>query len=145
MHRLLAVTLLLTAASCATSGTASDDPAASATAPSSVGTDAREQAAAAHVKARLAALPACADGADVGQLSIAASTCTRKFCKAACCNGCSWAPTFETKGGPQPVTVAQVQALLELPSGALDCEVAAWSAALAGVSVAFDGGGCAVR
>lgn len=143
MHRSLAVTLLLTVAGCATSGSASDDTAATAT--SAVGTDAREQAAAAHVKARLDALPACAAGTDVGQLSVAASSCTKKFCRAACCNGCSWAPTFETKGGPQPVTVAQVQALLELPPGALDCEVAAWNAALAGASVAFDGGGCAVR
>lgn len=142
MHRFLAVTLLLAAAGCATSGSASDDTATSSS--STVGTDAREQAAAAHVKARLDALPACAEGAEVGQLSIAATTCTRKFCKAACCNGCSWAPTFETKGGPQPVTAAQVQALLELPPGALDCEVAAWNAALAGVSVAVDGG-CVVR
>lgn len=97
------------------------------------------------MRARLAALPRCAEGAVVGQLTLAPGKCTLKFCKSACCNACSWDVAYQTKGGPERVSKDLVRAVLELPEGALDCEVAAWNAALAGSSVGLENGGCVVR
>jgi hypothetical protein len=105
-----------------------------------------DASAAAALRARLDSLPRCAPGAEVGQLTLSAGACTRKFCGAeACCNRCTWDARFETKGGPTPASKDTVRAVLALPEGALDCEVVAWSAALAGVSVGLDRGGCVVR
>lgn len=108
----------------------------------SEGPDRRADAA---IRARLAALPRCAEGAVVGQLTLAPGKCTLKFCKSACCNGCTWDAAYQTKGGPERVSKDLVRAVLALPEGALDCEVAAWNAALAGVSLGLENGGCVVR
>jgi len=98
------------------------------------------------VRARLRALPRCEPGAEVGQLTFAATRCTLKFCgTSACCNHCSWTATFTTKAGPQPANPELVRAVLALPEGSLDCEITAWNAALAGVSVGLERAGCVVR
>lgn len=111
-------------------------------APASEGPDRRADTA---IRARLAALPRCAEGAVVGQLTLAPGKCTLKFCRTACCNGCTWDVAYQTKGGPERVSKDLVRAVLELPEGGLDCEIAAWNAALAGVSLGLENGGCVVR
>lgn len=94
---------------------------------------------------KLDALPRCEAGADVGVLTPRATICTKKHCQDACCNQCSWSATLETKNGqPTPVEQAKVQALLGLPAGALDCEIAAWAQTLASRSLSLEAG-CVVR
>lgn len=98
------------------------------------------------VRQRLAALPACQAGAEVGVLRVRPTLCTKKACEAACCNQCSWVATLETKSGQSaPVEPARVQALLGVGESGLDCEIAAWAEALKGLSVALDPSGCVVR
>lgn len=98
------------------------------------------------VRQRLAALPACQPGAEVGVLRVRPTLCTKKACEAACCNQCSWAATLETKSGqPEPVEPARVQGLLGVGESGLDCEIAAWAGALQGLSIALDPPGCVVR
>lgn len=110
--------------------------------PTAEGPDRKADAA---VRARLAELPRCAEGAVVGQLTIAPGRCTLKFCTNACCNQCTWDAEYQTKGGPERVSKELVRGVLALPEAALDCEVAAWNAALAGTSVGLENGGCLVR
>jgi hypothetical protein len=153
MHRLVLAAIFAVALSaCATASSAGPTPPAepaptgssdadSTTAPSE-GADRRADTA---MRARLASLPRCAEGAVVGQLALAPGTCTRKFCRSACCNACTWDADYQTKGGPERVSKDLVRAVLALPDGALDCEVAAWNAALAGVSLGLENGGCVVR
>ncbi len=98
------------------------------------------------VGATLEALPRCEAGAEVGELTLRPNICTKKFCREACCNQCSWTAVFQTKNAvPVPVGPARVQALLGLSESALDCELAAWSEALAGQSVSVDPPRCVVR
>ena len=98
------------------------------------------------VRARLASLPACAPGAEVGVLVVKAAICTKKHCEAACCNQCGWTATFETRNGqPVPVEPARVQALLGVAQSALDCEIAGWAEALAGQSLSLEAPECVVR
>jgi hypothetical protein len=105
-----------------------------------------DSAPGAAVREKLASLPRCAAGVEVGLLTPRATICTKKHCQERCCNQCSWAATFTTTGGePLPVDVARVQALLGVPESAMDCEIAAWADALAGQSVSLDPPGCAVR
>ncbi|MDP1822355.1 MAG: hypothetical protein Q8L48_03905 [Archangium sp.] len=88
---------------------------------------------------RLDALPRCAPGAEVGVLTVRATTCTKMFCQDACCNHCSWEAWFEKSGGASaPVEAARVEALLGVTGSALDCEIAAWGEALSGLSVSLD-------
>jgi hypothetical protein len=47
--------------------------------------------------------------------------------------------------GARPADKARVQAALGLPESALDCEITAWSQALAGQSLALDATPCVVR
>jgi len=103
-------------------------------------------AAKAKVKSALAALPACTEGAQAGVLTVAPTTCTKKYCGTACCNQCSWAATFEGKNGQKtPADAAKVQAALTVGEGGLDCEVAAWGEALSGTSLALEPAACVVR
>lgn len=98
------------------------------------------------LQSRIDALPKCADGADVGLITVKASLCTKKHCEAACCNQCSWVATFENKSAqPVPVDQARVQDLLGLAASALDCEIAAWTRELESQSVSLEGSGCVVR
>lgn len=87
---------------------------------------------------RLDALPRCAAGAAVGVLTVRATTCTKMHCQEACCNHCSWEASFEKNGQPAAVEAARVEALLGVTASALDCEIAAWGEALAGLSVSVD-------
>lgn len=100
----------------------------------------------AAVRERLKSLARCGAGADVGSLTLRATVCTKKACQERCCNQCGWAATFQRKSGDaMPVDPARAQALLGVPEGALDCEIAAWGEALAGQSVSLDPPGCVVR
>jgi hypothetical protein len=100
----------------------------------------------AAVRERLKSLPKCQPGAEVGLLIPRATICTKKHCQERCCNQCSWAATFQsTNGEALPVEPQRVQALLGVPEGALDCEIAAWADALATQSVSIDAPGCVVR
>lgn len=87
---------------------------------------------------RLEALPRCDAGADVGVLTVRAAMCTKMSCQEACCNRCSWAATFERQGQREAADAARVAALLGVTESALDCEIASWSEALAGLSVSLD-------
>src|SRR6476661_5717011 len=89
----------------------------------------------AAVRQKLASLPRCEPGADVGLLVPRATICTKKHCEDRCCNQCSWSATFHNMSGELPADIARVQALLGVPESALDCEIAAWAEALAGQSV----------
>lgn len=95
-------------------------------------------------RARLEALPRCAAGADVGVLTVRAAMCTKMSCPEACCNRCSWAATLEKQGQREPADPARVAALLGVTESALDCEVAAWNEALAGLVLSLDPA-CVVR
>lgn len=98
------------------------------------------------VGARLASLPACAPGTEVGALLVKAGICTKKHCEGVCCNQCGWTATFESRNGqPVPVEGARAQALLGVTDSALDCEIAAWAEALAGQSVSIAAPECVVR
>lgn len=102
-------------------------------------------AAVERVTKALAALPACAAGADVGRLVPKATMCTRMFCRTACCNTCGWSASYETMSGAREASVADVQRLLGLPESALDCEIAAWRDALSAQSLVLDAPACVVR
>jgi hypothetical protein len=102
-------------------------------------------AAQARVTEALARLPSCRPGADVGHLVVRPTVCTKMFCAAECCNRCGWEATYETMAGSLPAERARVQAVLGLPDGALECEVAAWGRALSGQSIALDAPSCVVR
>ena len=106
-----------------------------------------ETEAAGTLKARLAAMPACQARAEVGVLELRPTICTRRACKTACCNACGWKATLQTKNGVSvPVDEAKVRTALKLKEGsAMECEVDAWTHALAGVTVGVDGEGCVVR
>lgn len=88
------------------------------------------------------ALPPCAAGAEVGLLELV-GTCTEMFCKAECCNGCSWTATLQTKNGvKQPVDAARVSQVLKLKDNPKDCELKLWRAELAKRSLALEGTAC---
>lgn len=90
------------------------------------------------LRATITALPTCYAGVATPALDLTERWCTLKACTNACCNTCSWKVT---QGGValDPAAVA----LLGLPDAALDCEVTAWAAVLAGEHLGFlrDGAG----
>ncbi len=111
-----------------------------------VTSEAPDVAAAARLRAVLDTLPRCAPGAAVGLLAVTPTVCTKMFCGKACCNQCGWAATLETKSGEkQALEAARVSEVLKVPTGALDCEVAAWAQVLSTQSIALDGAACLVR
>lgn len=114
-------------------------------APERTATAGPQDAAGAQVKSALERLPRCAPGAEAGALSLQPAACTKKFCHAACCNQCTWSATFDGMSGARPADKARVQAALGISESALDCEIAAWSQALAGQSVALEPAPCQVR
>lgn len=141
MRTCMLMTAVLLAA-CATTKDAKNETADAAPAP-----ELRETEAAGKLKARLASMPACAAGVDVGVLELRPTICTKRFCKARCCNACGWKATLQTMSGvSMPVDEARVRAALQLGEGsAYECEIAAWTQALAGASVGLDGEACVVR
>jgi hypothetical protein len=97
------------------------------------------------LRERLASLPRCAPGAEVGQLVVVTTGCTRMACVERCCNRCWWSVTVTTKRGEgQPVDAGRVRELLGWPEQALECEVSAWREGLQGVDLDAEAG-CVVR
>lgn len=91
-------------------------------------------------------LPACAPGADPGVLEVRPTVCTRRACQTACCNSCGWKATLQTKTGQTvPAEKERVQQALQIPDGAMECEIDAWTKLLANTSVALEPQGCMVR
>ncbi len=106
----------------------------------------RDRGAAAALRARLDALPRCAPGATVGELTLSTTVCTRMACPERCCNACGWLATFISRSGVEPpLAPLHLGALLGFPEGALECEVAAWNEVLRGRDVGLEGAGCVVR
>jgi hypothetical protein len=129
MVRVVALVVLLSA--CATAGGGEGDGA--------VGR-ARDD-----VERGLAALPSCFAGVEAGRLVLTPTVCTERLCRASrCCNACGWGAQWQTNTLTREVDPATVRALLELSENPMDCEIAAWTKALARVRVSLTPA-CVVR
>jgi hypothetical protein len=129
MFRLMILLVLVSA--CATAGLAEGDGSVSR---------ARDD-----IERGLAALPSCFAGVEAGRLIIAPTTCTERLCKASrCCNACEWSAQLQTNTISREVDPARVRQLLELGDSSMDCEIAAWTKALARARVSLTPA-CVVR
>ncbi len=92
-----------------------------------------EQRAYAQAAEALKALPSCAAGVLPTPIELAPTFCTRMACTTACCNRCGW----KASAGDEAVDLARA---LQLPEGALDCEIQAWRQAIEGHSLFLGAG-----